>query len=162
MALRKPLVIVSGQMQQIQSGDVLDSAVSGEVDVVSLENDTGAAAIVIGAPVYVKSAGKVDNAQADAVGTVEVLGLVQATSIAYQASGNIQTDGVLEATTGQWDSVTGETGGLTAGAVYYLDETTAGMLTQTAPSGDGEFVVRVGKAISTLAMEITILNAVKL
>lgn len=162
MALRKPLVIVAGQIQQIQSGDVLDSAVSGEVDVVSLENDTGAAALVIGAPVYVKSAGKVDNAQADAVATVEVLGLVAVATIAYQASGNIQTDGVLTATTGQWDAITGETGGLTSGSVYYLDPDTAGKLTLTAPTTDGDFVVRVGKAVSTTVMEITILNAVKL
>jgi len=162
MALRKPLVIVSGQIQQIQSGDVLDAAVTGEVDVVSLENDTGAAAIVIGAPVYCKSAGKVDNAQADAVATVEVIGLVQVVTIAYESSGNIQTDGVLAATTGQWDAVTGDTGGLTAGSVYYLDPDTAGMLTTTAPSADGDFVVRVGKATSTTDMEISILNAVKL
>lgn len=162
MALRKPLVIVTGQIQQIQSGDVLDASLVGEVDVVSLENDTGAAAIVIGAPVYVKSAGKVDNAQADAVATVEVLGLVAVTTIAYQASGNIQTDGVLAATTGQWDAVTGETGGLTAGAVYYLDAASAGKLTQTAPSTTSQFVIRVGKAVSTTDMEITILNAVKL
>ncbi len=162
MALRKPLVIVTGQIQQIQAGDVLDSAVSGEVDVVSLENDTGAAAIVMGAPVYVKSAGKVDNAKADAVATVEVLGLVAVATIAYQASGNIQTDGILTASTVQWDAVTGESGGLTAGAVYFLDETTAGNLTQTAPTSDGDFVGRVGKAINTTDMEITILNTVKL
>ena len=162
MALKKPLVIVAGQIQQIQSGDVIDVSVVGEVDVVSLENDTGAAAIVIGAPVYSKSAGKVDNAQADAVATVEVIGLVQAVTVAYQASGNIQTDGVLTATTGQWDAVTGDAGGLTFNDVYYLDPDTAGMLTTTAPTTIGDFVVRVGKAISTTDMEISILNAVKL
>lgn len=161
MALRKPLVIVSGQIQQIQSGDVLDAAVTGEVDVVSLENEN-AGTIVIGAPVYSSSAGKVDKAQADAVGTVEVIGLVQPTSILTTASGNIQTDGVLAATTGQWDTVTGDSGGLTAGAVYYLDPDTAGMLTTTAPSSEGDFVVRVGKALSTTDMEISILNAIKL
>jgi len=162
MALKKPLVIVAGQIQQIQSGDVVDVDVVGEVDVVSLENDTGAAALVIGAPVYCKSAGKVDNAQADAVATVEVIGLVAVASIAYQASGNIQTDGVLTATTGQWDAITGDTGGLTFNDVYYLDPDTAGMLTTTAPTTTGDFVVRVGKAISTTDMEILILNAVKL
>lgn len=161
MALRKPLVIVTGQIQQIQSGDVLDVAVTGEVDVVSLENDTGAAVIAEGAPVYCKSAGKVDDAQADAVATVEVIGLAQ-DEIAYQASGNIQTDGVLALTTEEWDAITSDTGGLTAGTVYYLDPDTAGMLTTTAPTADGDFVVRVGKAISTTDMEISILNAVKL
>jgi hypothetical protein len=161
MALRKPLVIVSGQIQQLQAGDTVDAAVSGEVDVVSLTNDN-AGSIVIGAPVYVSSADGVDLAQADAVATVEVLGLVQDTTILTTASGNIQTDGILSASTAQWDAVTGETGGLTAGGVYYLDSATAGMLTQTPPSTTGHFVLRVGKAISTTDMEISTLNPVKL
>lgn len=161
MALRKPLVMVTGQIQQLQSGDVLDVDVVGEVDVISMINDTGAAALVIGAPVYCKSAGKVDNAKADAVATVEVIGLAQA-GIVYEASGNIQTDGVLTLTTAQWDAITGDTGGLTFNDVYYLDASTAGMLTTTAPTTTGQFVVKIGKAVSTTDMEISILNAVKL
>jgi len=34
---------------------------------------------------------------------------------------------------GQWDAITGASGGLTAGSAYYLD-TTAGLLTTTAPA----------------------------
>ena len=154
MAQRKPLVIVNGQIQQLQSGDVLDASVN-EVDVVSKQNDN-AGAIVIGQPVYTKANGNVDLAQADAGATVEVLGLVRDASIAAAASGEIQTDGVLTATTGEWDNVTGETGGLTAGAVYYLDPDTPGNLTQTAPTTTGDFVVRVGRAISATAMEISV------
>jgi hypothetical protein len=154
MASRKPLVIVDGQIQQLQSSDVLDASVS-EVDVVAKQNDN-LGSIVIGQPVYTKSNGNVDLAQADAGATVEVLGLVRDSSIAAAASGAIQTDGVLSATTGQWDTVTGETGGLTAGAVYYLDPSTPGTLTQTAPTTVGQFVVRVGRAISTTEMEISV------
>ena len=72
MAQRKPLVIVNGQIQQLQSGDVLDASVN-EVDVVSKQNDN-AGAIVIGQPVYTKTNGNVDLAQADAGATVEILG----------------------------------------------------------------------------------------
>lgn len=154
MASRKPLVIVDGQIQQIQSGDVLDASVN-EVDVVSKTNDN-IAAIVIGSPVYTKSNGNVDLAQADAGATVEVLGLVRDASVAAAASGDMQTDGVLSATTAQWDAVAGTTGGLTAGSVYYLDPATAGKLTETAPTTGGQFVVRVGRAISTTEMEISI------
>jgi len=160
MATKKPLVVNAGQVQQIQAGDVLDAALTSEVDIFELENEN-AAALAIGTPVYASSAGKVDEAQADAVGTVEVIGLVQA-EIAIAGSGNIQTDGVLTATTGEWDIITGDTGGLTAGDIYYLDPDTAGMLTTTAPTNVGDFVVRVGKGLNTTAMEITILNAVKL
>ena len=154
MALRKPLVIISGQVQQLSSGDTLDAS-AAEVDVVVLTNGN-ASAIVIGSPVYSDAAGSVDLAQADASGTVEVLGFVKDTSISASASGSIQTDGILAATTAQWDIVTGDTGGLDAGAVYYLDPTTAGNLTVTAPTTTSQYVVRVGKAISTTEMEISI------
>jgi hypothetical protein len=154
MASRKPLVIVDGQIQQLQSSDVLDASVN-EVDIVTKQNDN-VGSIVIAQAVYTKSNGNVDLAQSDAGATVEVLGLVRDSSIAAAASGAIQTDGVLSATTGQWDTVTGETGGLTAGAVYYLDPSTPGNLTQTAPSTVGQFVVRVGRAISTTEMEISV------
>jgi hypothetical protein len=38
--------------------------------------------------------------------------------------------------------------GLTLGAVYYLS-TTAGAITTTAPSGSGNVVQRIGRAVST-------------
>jgi hypothetical protein len=154
MAARKPLVIVSGQVQQLQAGDTLDASVS-EVDVVSKVNDN-AGSIVIGTPVYVKSNGNVDKGRANASGTVQLLGLVKDASIAAAATGIIQTDGVLTATTGQWDAVTGGSGGLTPGTVYYLDAATAGLLTTTAPTTVGQYVVRVGLATSTTEMDISI------
>lgn len=154
MTLRKPLVMVAGQIQQIQSGDTLD-AVTSEVDVVSQTNGN-ASPIVIGNAVYTDAADSVDLAQADSSGTVEVLGLVQEVSISAAASGFIQTDGIMAATTTQWDAIAGTTGGLTPGAVYYLSATTAGLLSETAPSSVGQYVVRVGKAISTTELEITI------
>lgn len=154
MAARKPLVIVAGRIQQLQAGDTLDASVS-EVDVISRTN-ANAGALVIGHAVYVSASGSVDKAQADALATIEVLGLVRDASIAAGQPGNIQTDGVLVATTGQWDAVTGQTGGLTVGAVYYLSPTTAGQLTATAPTAVGQWVVRVGKALSETELEITI------
>jgi len=154
MSLRKPLVIVDGIIQQIQSGDTLDAVVT-EVDVVDAEN-AEVSSIVKGTPVYVFAAGQVKKAQANASGTVEVLGLVYPTSIGASATGWIITDGILVATTGEWDAVTGGSSGLTAGSVYYLDPDTAGMLTTTAPGTVGDYVVRVGKALSTTELEITI------
>jgi hypothetical protein len=154
MALRKPLVIVSGQIQQLQAGDSLDATVS-EVDVVTMMNGN-ASSITIGQAVYVEAAGSVDLAQANASSTVEILGLVKSTSIAAAASGSIQTDGILTATTVQWDAVTGGTGGLTAGSIYYLDPDTPGLLTTTAPTTAADYVVRVGLALSTTDMDITV------
>lgn len=160
MAAKKPLVITNGQIEQLQAGDTLNASVT-EVDVVSKTNDN-AGSIVKGTPVYVKANANVDKARANAQATVQVLGLVADTSIAAAASGIIQTDGVLAATTGQWDAVTGETGGLTPGGVYYLDHAAAGELTQTPSTTTGEFVVRVGLAISTTEMDISVTAPIKL
>lgn len=160
MAAKKPLVITNGRIEQLQSGDTLDAAVS-EVDVVSKTN-ANAGSIVIGQVVYIKTNGQVDLARANASGTMQVLGLVKDASIASAAAGIIQTDGVLAATTGQWDTVTGGSGGLTVGSTYYVSAATAGALTTTAPTAAGEFVQQVGIAISSTELEITILTQVKL
>lgn len=150
MAIKKPLVVTNGQVQQLQSGDSVEHP--------GLYNrvNSNAGAIVIGQPVYVDGAGSVDLAQADALATADVLGLVFDTSIASAASGGLLTDGRLVATTGEWDVVTGQVGGLTAGSTYFLDAATVGMLTTTAPVAVGEVVAPVGKALSTTELEINI------
>ena len=154
MPARKPLVLVDGLIRQLPPGDTVDAA-SSEVDVISLTN-AGAAAAPIGSPVYVSAANNFALARANAGATARPIALVRDASIAQSAAGFVQTDGVLEATTAQWDAVTGQTGGLTPGSVYFLSAATAGRLTTTAPTTSGEYVVRMGIAISTTGMEITI------
>jgi hypothetical protein len=148
MAIQKPLVIVGGQIQQIPSGDTL-SAASSEVDVVAMTN-ANASAITVGMAVYVSAAGSVNLANAAAAGTRQVLGLVKDASIAAASSGFIQTDGIISSAS--WEDVIG-TVNLTAGSIYYLS-TTAGQLTTTAPSGSGQYVCKVGMAISATELEI--------
>jgi hypothetical protein len=160
MALKKPLVITNGMIEQLQAGDTLDAVVS-EVDVISKTNGSGGA-IVIGTPVTVKANSDVDKAQANALGTIQVVGLVRDVSIAAAASGLVQTGGVLAATTGQWDAVAGTTGGLTPGSVYYLDAATAGKITATAPTTGGQFVVKIGTALSATELMIELEAPIKL
>lgn len=148
MASRIPLVLVAGQLQQLQSGDTLNIPSVTAGDVVSQTNDE-AGAIVIGTPVYNDANDGVKKAKADASGTKDVIGLVRDTSISNGASGSIQVDGILAATTAQWDAVFGTTGGLTKGTRYYLSATTAGQGTATAPSTVGQYVVPLGIGIST-------------
>ena len=133
------------------------------IDDITMTNDN-AGTIVIGAPVYTKSNGHVDLAEADAIATTEVLGLVKDTTILTTAPGQILVDGVLTATAAQWDAITGGSGplGLTPGKIYYLDSATPGMLTQTAPVTAGQFVVRVGRAISVTKMDLMIMAPIKL
>jgi predicted RecA/RadA family phage recombinase len=135
MALRKPLVIIGGQVQQLPAGDTLDAPVSSP-DLLSVVN-SNASAITIGQLVYSDGNGSVDLAQADAAGTKTVLGMVYSASIANGASGEIAINGLVTAITTVWDALTGDTGGLTAGAEYYLDESTAGSLTTTSPRAVG-------------------------
>ena len=155
MALKKPLVIsTAGQIEQLQSGDTLDATITDQ-EIIS-ETNGNAGTINIGEPVYVSDDDEVDLARANASGTKNVIGLVASTSIATTATGNILTDGILTASTGQWDAVTGQTGGLTAGARYFLSAATAGRLSVTAPTTVGQYVAPVGVALSTVSMRLDI------
>ena len=153
MALKKPICIYSGQLAQIASTDTLDVPGIAAGDVVVLTNDESSP-IVIGAPVYMDDADGVKKAKADATGTKNVIGLVKDASITNGTTGGIQVNGVLTATTTQWDAVFGTTGGLTFNTRYYLSQTTAGIGTATAPSTVGQFIVPLGIALSTTELSL--------
>lgn len=119
-----------------------------------------ASAIAIGRAVYPSASNTVKLANANAGGTKDVVGVVTSTSIASAAAGSVATAGTVTATTGQWDSVTGQTGGLTFGARYYLSNTIAGSLTSTAPSTG--YVVQVGIALSSTKLMLNIGPVVQL
>lgn len=149
MATRKPLVIVAGQIQQLQAGDSIASPVT-----VSQTNDE-AGALVFGTPVYNDVVDGVKKAQANAAATTVVLGLSADVTVAAGQPANIQLSDLLVGTTAQWDAVTGGSGGLTKGN-YYLDPATAGKLTATPTSTTGQYLARVGLALSTTEMDIRI------
>lgn len=142
MALRKPLVLNAGQIQQIQSGDTLDATVS-ETEGQTYTNDD-AGNHVIGDIVYCDAADGVKKAKADASTTAKALAVATAT-ISNGATGVYQTGGTLAGLSG-----------LTAGAVYYLSAATAGAMTTTAPSTLGQYVTRLGTATSTTELLIEI------
>jgi len=160
MATRKVLVMTTGQIEQLQSGDTVEADIA-EVDLIEMNNGN-AGTINICQAVYVDGVDSVDLAKADAGATMDVVGFVKDATIAAAADGMIQTDGILSATTGQWDAVTGGSGGLTAGTVYYLDASTAGSITDTASTTVGQYVVQIGRAISTTEMEISICDPILL
>lgn len=155
MALRKPLIIVAGQIQQIQAGDTLDAVIS-EQEVITLTNDESVDATVIGMPVYIDAADGCKQAKADAAGTSKPIALCKDVSIAAAQPGSFLTSGILAATTAQWDAIKGASGGLVAGTVYYLSAATKGLLTATAPSTVGQYVVEIGIAISTTELKLNI------
>jgi len=143
MAVRKPLVVVNGQVQQLQSGDVIAT-----YSIVQQTNDESTP-LVIGTPVYNDVGDGVKKAKADNASTVELVGLVFDVSAVSGAPVNVLTSGVLKATTAQWDAIFGTTGGLTPKTKYFLSDATAGAGTATAPTANGSYVVEIGRAIST-------------
>jgi len=136
--------------------DTYGRVTSGTAASTSVVTDTAtngeASAIAIGRAVYVSGADQIRLANANASSTTNVVALVASTSIASSASGSIATAGVLTATTGQWDAVTGQSGGLTFGATYFLSNTTAGAITTTAPTSG--HVVPVGIALGTTKLRL--------
>ncbi len=60
--------------------------------------------------------------------------------------------GLLTLTTLQWDAVTGDSGGLTLGNTYYPSAITPGEITNVRPSGVGQFVTKIGVAVSDTTM----------
>jgi Uncharacterized conserved protein (DUF2190) len=154
MAVRKPLVIIGTVVTQLPAGDSISVPITGAIEIVQTNDEAGA--IVIGTPVYNDAAGGVKKAKADAIGTTKVMGLVSDASIAGSGTGQIAVSGILTATTGQWDAVFGTSGGLTFGTVYCLSAATAGLGTSTAPSTTGQYVERLGIALSTVDFKIDI------
>lgn len=142
MASRKPIVLVNGEFQQLQPGDTLTGPF-GEVDTVTLTNaDVGAHAL--GDVVYISGNDAAKKAQANAIGTKDAIAFAMG-AIGAGAAGSYQTDGILAGLAG-----------LVANTIYYLSAATAGGMTSVAPTAAGQYVVRLGKAISTTELEINI------
>ena len=93
---------------------------------------------------YISAADNVSKALATNTSQSYAMGLAVA-SAADTAPVEVQSEGVM----------TGFTG-LTAGARYYLDASTAGAITSTIPTGTGNTVVQIGYAKSTTALHIHI------
>lgn len=118
--------------------------------------------VIPGTPVYITGTSRFELARADGLPQARMVGVATSATLAgFAAEG--QTQDVLELTTGQWDAVTGGSGGLTPGLPYYLDGVTAGRITTTAPSlPNFAYNVRVGVALSTTQLDIKVRAPFKL
>lgn len=102
---------------------------------------TAEASVTIADAVYISSADSVSPAQANADTTAQAMGFASATILATNPV-EVCSDGVILGFTG-----------LTAGSRYFLDASTAGAVTATAPSGGGNSVIQVGYAKSATEMQ---------
>lgn len=156
MAIRQPLVLgADGLAQQLQSGDSISSPTTVP-SIRAVTNGEASAALVIGTPVYASAADVVKRAQANAKTTSKLAGLWYDATTAAAAVGNLASDGVIVATTVQWDAVASTTGGLTFNTTYFLDPVTVGKITATPPITAGQCNVVIGVAISATELFLQI------
>jgi hypothetical protein len=106
--------------------------------------------------------GSCKRAKADALATATAIGLAAVGTNPPLSLMSVLVSGPVTATTAQWDAVTGQSGGLTAGAVYHLSNGTAGWLTTSVPSTEDHFVVRIGVALSSTTMLLQIQPPIQL
>jgi hypothetical protein len=157
MAVIRPLYIdtTTGELTRAGTADTVDNPA-----IETVTNNAAAAAgandIIPGSPVKSNGASTVALAQADSVANAQVLGLARETIAEDGGTGSIGTSGKITLTTGEWDAVTGGSGGLTPTQKYWLDEATAGLLTSTPPSADGEVIAPLGIAKSATILDIDV------
>ena len=96
--------------------------------------------------VYINASGTFLKARADMASTGQCVGVVGAVIDANTFV--LVINGKVSAATGDWDTRTGGTGGLTAGTLYYLSDSFTGGFTTVAPSNVGNTVQTVLLAIS--------------
>jgi len=96
---------------------------------------------VVGDTVYIQSAGQVRQAQADALATSRVVGVI---------SSKTSDTACVVASTG-----TVTIAGLTAGKVHYLSEDTPGAVSDSEPPA-GNYAVMVGTASAASALVVEI------
>jgi hypothetical protein len=124
--------------------------------------NTDSVTLVAGTPVYVSGSGSVQRARANSLLTSFVIGLAAA-DIASAATGPITAEPFITLTTAQWDAISGETGGLTPGKVYFLSSTTAGRITKTGPTDAANNTkTMIGIAVSTTLLRLNIGEPVRM
>lgn len=152
MSVKKPIVFdASLKLQQLQAGDTLATNPDNA-------SATFTSTVVAGEPVYGDAAGSVDAALASAAASSKVIGLAPV-AVTAAATGTYTYDGIVTLTTGEWDVVTGEVGGLVTDNNYYLSDAAAGRLLQednVAGLTVGDSRVLIGTAISTTEIQLNI------
>jgi len=133
------------------------SALTNTPSIRTVTNGEAFAELILGAPVYASAADTVMRAQANSFAAATLVGLCYDNAIAAGALGNIASSGVLVGIAAQWDAVvTGASGGLAFGAMYFLDPANPGMLTSTPPTAAGQMITRVGTALSATELELSL------
>jgi hypothetical protein len=152
----------------VYDGTVIPSPVGGGGSDSNFQTSTNddSVALTIGTPVYSQANNlMVRRAQGNNIDTKSVWGLVASTSANPGDDVEVCLGGVLSASVGAWNSVTGLGGGLVLRAPYYLSTSTPGRITPFAPSpipGEDLWSIQIGYAINNNQLKVEIQQSVKL
>jgi hypothetical protein len=164
MRIVKPLVVspTTGLKEQMQADDILGIPVT-TTQLYPVTNGESATTLIKGMAVYISGASTVKRGRANALATATIIGLLYDTTLAAGAAGYIQTDDIFIATTGEWDAVTGDTGGLVPNTNYFLDSASEGKITKTPPDTSvvGNCNTYIGLALSATALDLSIEKPIK-
>jgi len=107
--------------------------------------------------IYIDNTGRLQKAANNSIATAQVAGLMINDTL-VGVGGDYYTDYTLELA--DWSGITGSTD-LVPGAIYFLDST-PGKMTTTAPTADGYYVVKIGRAQNTKKFDIEIGPVIRL
>ena len=93
---------------------------------------------------------------ADALDDIFAVGLI----VSIDDSGDlprvtVRTSGPVTLAIEEWDLITGGSGGLSAGSLYFLSDVANGEIRDAAPTDPGTFVCQVGVAINTTTLVLS-------
>lgn len=155
MSEKRPIVLGGdGLLRQLQPGETTPGAYGP-----NRYEQTAVGDLEAGTPLYsaagdqVTAAFSVDSSQSLTVG-LAVAGALDTEPV------TVQSDGILELSTGDWDARTGAAGGLASASPYWLSETTQGQLQAVPPTASGTYLVQVGIAISATKLLVRITEPV--
>lgn len=111
-----------------------------------------AADVIPGNAVYVLSNSNIQLAQADDLPQARLFGLALTDTLTGFAA-EVATQGLVIQSEAGWDAVTGQAGGLTPGASYWLDPVNPGKII-TPASATAPFCTFVGKGLDSQTLDL--------
>lgn len=119
---------------------------------------TGSTAFPKGTPVRPNgiTAGVVTTSEANGLSSAATIGLLTSAVDASNRDSSAQYAGIVEMTTAEWDAVTGDTGGLALGVLYYVSSTVTGKISSTRTGVSNRCITLLGIALSPTELQLQI------
>lgn len=154
MAIRAPLVIINGKIQELPVGDYIAGAPPGPQGPPGsgIPDSTAIVAedISPGQAIYLDGSGELRLAQADSEMTGYAAGICTVGATAGNAASYV-TEGLVALA--NWTVSVG-TASLTPGTLYFLDPNNPGGMTEVSPTSSGQIVLVTGRATTGQILDL--------